>query len=393
MSADESRQRRQLLIEQLRASGALRDEAVASAFRAVPRELFLPGLPLDQVYQDQAIVTKEENGVGVSSSSQPAIMAIMLQQLDVRPGMQVLEIGAGTGYNAALLQQLVTDSGRVVTVDIDPEVAGWARERLRAAGYPRVAVVRADGAGGYAPAAPYDRVQLTVGTAEIAPAWAAQLYPSGRLVLPLWVNTAQLSVCFEKRGDHLFSRSLQPCGFMAIRGALAGPNRYAPLTDDLMVMPGRSDLPLDELRRLLGRPGGNQPVPLGLTPGWGFTLWLALRGDRVLGVIARESAVGFSGAGFGLYLGGAEPGIALLVLPADDSRPADLVWFGATGARDALLRELAAWRAAGEPVTGDFELAACPRATAPRPARDQVAVDTAHWRLLFTLPGAALASA
>ena len=98
MSVDESRQRRQQLIEQLRASGALRDEAVAGAFRAVPREIFLPGLPLDQVYQDQAIVTKEENGVGVSSSSQPAIMAIMLEQLDVRPGMQVLEIGAGTGW-------------------------------------------------------------------------------------------------------------------------------------------------------------------------------------------------------------------------------------------------------------------------------------------------------
>ncbi|HEU5422298.1 MAG TPA: methyltransferase domain-containing protein, partial [Nitrolancea sp.] len=358
MSVDESRQRRQQLIEQLRASGALRDEAVAGAFRAVPREIFLPGLPLDQVYQDQAIVTKEENGVGVSSSSQPAIMAIMLEQLDVRPGMQVLEIGAGTGYNAALLQELVGESGRVVTVDIDPEIAGWARERLRAAGYPRVAVVCADGAEGYAPVAPYDRVQLTVGSAEIAPAWAEQLSPGGRLVLPLWVNTAQLSVCFERCDDHLVSRSLQPCGFMAIRGALAGPNRYAPLANDLMVMPGRSALPLDELAGLLRRPGGSQPVPLGLTPGWGFTLWLALRGDRVLGVISHESAVGFSGAGFGLYLGGAEPGIALLVLPADESRPADLVWFGAPRARDVLLRELAAWRAAGEPVTGDFELAA-----------------------------------
>ena len=94
--------------------------------RTVPRELFLPGVPLEAVYRDAAVVTKVENGVSVSSSSQPAIMALMLRQLDVRPGQRVLEIGAGTGYNAALLRELVGPAGAVDTVDIDPEVAGWA---------------------------------------------------------------------------------------------------------------------------------------------------------------------------------------------------------------------------------------------------------------------------
>src|SRR5687767_10549210 len=94
------------LVTTLRERGLLRTPAIERAFGVVPRELFLPGVPLERVYQDDAIVTETEDGVGVSSSSQPAIMALMLAQLDVQPGLRVLEIGAGTGYNAALLREL-----------------------------------------------------------------------------------------------------------------------------------------------------------------------------------------------------------------------------------------------------------------------------------------------
>src|SRR5687768_15775037 len=103
---------RDQLVATLRERGLLRDPAIERAFRSVPREVFVPGVPLAQVYADDAIMTKTENGVGVSSSSQPAIMAIMLAQLDPRPGLRVLEIGAGTGYNAALLRELVGDAGQ-----------------------------------------------------------------------------------------------------------------------------------------------------------------------------------------------------------------------------------------------------------------------------------------
>src|SRR6202171_4032203 len=94
------------LIDGLAAAGTVRRPAVEAALRAVPRHIFLPGVPLEEVYRDQAIVTKRIDNVGVSSSSQPAIMAVMLDQLDVRLGQRVLEIGAGTGYNAALLAHL-----------------------------------------------------------------------------------------------------------------------------------------------------------------------------------------------------------------------------------------------------------------------------------------------
>src|SRR5688500_13282187 len=106
------------LLHQLQHSGAATQPAILDAFRAVPRHLFLPGRPLEEVYRDEAIPTKLAGGQAISSSSQPAMMAIMLEQLDFAPGQHILEIGAGTGYNAALIGHLVGPTGRVVTVDI-----------------------------------------------------------------------------------------------------------------------------------------------------------------------------------------------------------------------------------------------------------------------------------
>ena len=105
----------------------IRSDLVAAALRAVPRHLFLPDLPPEAAYRDDAIVTKRDaDGQGISSSSQPAIMAIMLDQLDLAPGHRVLEIGAGTGYNAALIAHIVGPSGQVVSVDIDADTGAGA---------------------------------------------------------------------------------------------------------------------------------------------------------------------------------------------------------------------------------------------------------------------------
>ncbi|MCZ7546461.1 MAG: methyltransferase, FxLD system [Anaerolineae bacterium] len=220
------------LVDRLIADGLIHFPEVEAAFRDVPRHLFLPNVPVEQVYRDEAIVTQRIDGVPVSSSSQPAAMAIMLEQLGLRRGQRVLEIGAGTGYNAALMAHIVGEAGEVITVDIDPEIVDAARARLAAAGFGTVQVVCADGALGYPDRAPYDRIILTVGAWDIAPAWASQLKPDGRLLLPLWVRTAQKTVAFERANGHLESVSVTDCSFMRLRGAFAGPEAFVAFGPD-----------------------------------------------------------------------------------------------------------------------------------------------------------------
>ncbi|MGH2515367.1 MAG: methyltransferase domain-containing protein, partial [Ktedonobacterales bacterium] len=225
---DELRER---LIGILTANNALHDAEVERALRTVPRHLFLPGVPLDQAYADTAVATHWEGALAVSSASQPAIVAIMLEQLQLAPDLNVLEIGAGTGYNAALMAELVGPLGHITTVDIDPEFVAEARTHLNAAGYPRVRAVAADGAEGWPEGAPYDRIILTVGAADITPAWFEQLAEGGILLLPLLLGGIESSTAFRKRDGALVSESLALCGFMRLRGAEASPEQSVALPD------------------------------------------------------------------------------------------------------------------------------------------------------------------
>jgi protein-L-isoaspartate(D-aspartate) O-methyltransferase len=247
------------LVDHLLANGTLTRPEVAAAFRAVPRHLFLPELPIDEVYRDEAIPTKMEAGRAISSSSQPAIMAIMLEQLNVSPGQRVLEIGAGTGYNAALLGWLVGPSGRVVALDIDDDIVAAAQEHLAAASITNVDVICSDGGNGYAPGAPFDRIVLTVAAWDIAPAWYEQLCPGGWLVLPLRVaNGAQKSIAFLKAPagiePRLISHSARDCGFMLLRGSFAGPEvvtALGPTPGLTLITPGQVPVTADRIYRWL----------------------------------------------------------------------------------------------------------------------------------------------
>ena len=139
----------QAFVDQLKSKGVLTVQGIEAAFRAVPRHLFLPDVEPEKVYCDDAIVTKYADGMVISSSSQPSLMAIMLEQLQLEPGHRVLEIGAGTGYNAALMAHVVGTSGQVVTIDIDEDIVENARAHLAAAGFDVVQVICADGGLGY----------------------------------------------------------------------------------------------------------------------------------------------------------------------------------------------------------------------------------------------------
>jgi protein-L-isoaspartate(D-aspartate) O-methyltransferase len=162
-------------------------KAVVDALEAVPRHLFLPNATLAEAYNpNRAVITKvAADGTHLSCASVATLVAGMLDRLEVRPGDRVFEVGAGTGYNAALLAELVGPDGQVVTVDIDEEVTEQASKALAAAGHSEVRVLTRDGALGDAADAPFDKIIVTVGACDIPITWFTQLVVGGRMVLPL----------------------------------------------------------------------------------------------------------------------------------------------------------------------------------------------------------------
>jgi len=290
----------QALVDTLKSDGHIRAGAVEAAFRAVPRHVFVPEVALDETYRDQAIPTKRLDGLTVSSSSQPSIMAIMLEQLDLRPDHRVLEIGAGTGYNAALMAHIVGDSGEVVTLDIDEDIVDTARLHLAAAGFSQVRAVCGDGAFGFPAAAPFDRIVLTVGATDISPAWREQLKPDGRLLLPLRIGgiLTQKSVLFEQADDHLASASIADCSFVMLRGAHARSQdsvRLGPETDLHLWADELGSVDPDIVYRLLTGPSRDTVIDIRLTQRetWGgLIFWLGLRESRLCGLAAAGAAAG-----------------------------------------------------------------------------------------------------
>lgn len=225
---------RDKLADELVSTGCLRSAPVEAAFRTVPRHAFVPaGTPLEVTYQvDNAVVTKrDEHGAAVSSVSAAYIQVAMIEQAGLGPGMSVLEIGSG-GYNAALLAEVVGPGGRVVSVDIDPEVTGRATTLLDATGYGgRVEVVTADAEHELPGSGPFDAIIVTAGAWDLSPAWLRRLTADGRLVVPLRMNGVSRSIAFQREHDHLVSTSAAVCGFVPMRGAGEHADRELRLPD------------------------------------------------------------------------------------------------------------------------------------------------------------------
>ncbi len=375
-----SRALRHRLTDELRRLGRVSDPAVEAAFRAVPRELFLPGLALEQIYRDAVVVIKRSaDGVPTSSSSQPSIMATMLDQLAVEPGQRVLEIGTGSGYNAALLADLVGESGSVVSVDLDQDLVAAARERLDRAGCSAVRVVCADGGHGWPDLAPYDRIIVTAGAADLPPAWQDQLAPGGRLVLPLSLSGAQRSIAFERQADRLVSVSVFGCGFMPLRGAFAAERLVAVLGSTAPAQlhhAGRIPFDAEALGQALAGPSVTLTSEIALNGRdlfGGPALWLALH-DPACGQLL--------GGEIGVALIGEESlaGVARPTWSDDAATPVTVLGFGPEGEELArrLITHLADWDGAGRPTTEDLRIVAHPPEAAVTAA---AIVDLSHARL------------
>ncbi|MFJ1756468.1 methyltransferase, FxLD system [Kitasatospora sp. NPDC088134] len=225
---------REALTERLLDQHAIRTAPVEAAFRTVAREHFLPGFPLEAAYADNPVYTKTDgSGAQISAASQPAIVALMLEQLAARPGERIFEAGAGTGVNAAYLGHLVGPDGRVTTVDVDEDLVDGARKHLADAGIANVEALLGDGALGHPAGAPFDRITATVSTSEMPTAWLQQVKADGRIVVPLRLRgTASRTIAFERAADGWVSVDHQLAVFMPLRGSMDDARRTVDLTGD-----------------------------------------------------------------------------------------------------------------------------------------------------------------
>lgn len=271
------------MVDRIVQAGHARSSRVEKALRAVPRHRFLPNATVEEAYADRSVITKRgSDGAALSCASQPTVVAMMLDQLDVNPGDRILEVGAGTGYNAALLAHLTGPSGQVTSIDIDPEVTAQTRRALDATGYGHIHVITGDGALGAVDHAPYDRIIVTVGAWDIPPAWWDQLAPGGRLVVPLRWRGQTRSVAFTRAGDRLRSDSVELCGFVPMIGQ-DGERDGRIDTDGHVALYWDADQPIDPdvLRGVLDRRG--TAVWSGVTVGVGESfdgVWLRLTGTE-----------------------------------------------------------------------------------------------------------------
>ncbi len=231
--------------DELKEAGAIRSPAVERAFRTVERHRLVetfyhrgdrgpggsftrlqhdPGCPrrdhLALVYADTVLVTRHHGGLPASSTSQASLVAAMLELLDLSAGMKVLEVGAGTGYNAALMAEIAGDQRLVVTVDVLEDVVDQTRRLLAAAGYPRLEVLLRDGFEGVPERAPFDRIVATVGCSDLSPRWAEQLAPGGAMLVPLEQASGHPLVLVTKQDGTLRGRMVLRTGFMPVRGSL-----------------------------------------------------------------------------------------------------------------------------------------------------------------------------
>jgi protein-L-isoaspartate(D-aspartate) O-methyltransferase len=268
--ADDVQVRHEQLVESLIAGGHLCSLACQGAFRRVRRDLFVPGYLrdnwdwvdgsdpghhdewLDAVFSDSAlyILRDRQDPLHQSTSSMPSIVAEMLEALDLHAGDRVLEIGTGSGYNAALLCELA-GAENVTTIDCDEELVARARDRLRQGGYtPTVAV--GDGFHGYAANAPYDRVIATCAVRQVPGAWIVQTRPGGRVLAMLPHGMAQLTVGDDGSATGRFHRT--PFDFMPMQ------RHWSPIPSDATLVElvsggGGSSRPLED-GRVFEEPAG-----------------------------------------------------------------------------------------------------------------------------------------
>jgi protein-L-isoaspartate(D-aspartate) O-methyltransferase len=210
--ADFAAARERMVREQIEGRG-IREAAILDAFRAVPRELFVPEDVREFAYEDGPLPIEAGQTV-----SQPYIVALMISAAVIAPGSRVLEIGAGSGYAAAVMSRI---AAQVIALERHAELVELARERLERLGFANVRILEGDGTGGLPAEAPFEAILCAASGSHVPDALRRQLSVGGTLVMPLGAPDAvQKLVKVARRGDDLFEQEdLGPVRFVPLIGA------------------------------------------------------------------------------------------------------------------------------------------------------------------------------
>ncbi len=202
------------LLAQLRQRG-IRDEDVLSALGRVPRHLFVPSELIEEAYTDQPLLIGHGQTI-----SQPYIVAMMTSLLALRRNSRVLEVGTGSGYQAAVLGELADE---VYSVEVVPELYAQAMSRLAALGYERVHLRLGDGYDGWPEHAPYDAIIATCAPEDVPPPLQAQLADGGRMVLPVGSQGGyQVLYLLRREGERLTTQRIFEVAFVPLVGTHGG---------------------------------------------------------------------------------------------------------------------------------------------------------------------------
>ncbi len=208
--------RERMVRQQITARG-IRDERVLDAMRSVPRHLFVPVNSRHSAYHDGPLSIGQDQTI-----SQPYIVALMTEALELKEYERVLEIGTGSGYQAAILSQLAS---RVYTIERIPELAARAQDVLRQLGYDNIKICVGDGTLGWPEHAPYDAIVVTAAPPNIPEPLTKQLAESGRLVAPVGGSWSQSLVRIRKQGGRLQRQELTTVAFVPLIGEYGWPKK------------------------------------------------------------------------------------------------------------------------------------------------------------------------
>ena len=204
--------KRKELVEKLKREGRIKTDEVKKAFLEVPREEFVPEAMRDYAYVD----TPLEIGNGQTISA-PHMVAIMCEALDIKKGQKILEIGAGSGYHAAIVSRLVGEEGYVYTVERFSSLAEKAQENLDSVGVKNVTVEVGDGSEGFSEHAPYERIYVACAAPKTPRPLVDQLNDPGKLMVPVGRLMCKL-ILIEKKEGRLIKKDLGGCAFVPLVG-------------------------------------------------------------------------------------------------------------------------------------------------------------------------------